>query len=77
MKKQLVEDARKRLTASWEEQNPGASAFRPGSASILDPNVLTIGFARRVPTYKRLTLMLRDPERLRALLTHPSARCRS
>jgi starch phosphorylase len=33
--------------------------------------VLTIGFARRVPTYKRLTLMLHDPERLRALLTHP------
>ena len=33
--------------------------------------MLTIGFARRVPTYKRLTLMLHDPERLRALLTHP------
>jgi len=33
--------------------------------------LLTIGFARRVPTYKRLTLMLHDPERLRALLLHP------
>ena len=33
--------------------------------------MLTIGFARRVPSYKRLTLMLRDPERLRALLLHP------
>ena len=30
--------------------------------------MLTVGFARRVPTYKRLTLMLRDPERLEALL---------
>ena len=30
--------------------------------------MLTIGFARRVPTYKRLTLMLRDPERLEGLL---------
>jgi len=29
--------------------------------SVLDPDVLTIGFARRVPSYKRLTLMLRDP----------------
>ena len=38
---------------------------------ILDPDVLTIGFARRVPSYKRLTLMLRDPERLTALLLHP------
>ncbi|MEO5664136.1 MAG: alpha-glucan family phosphorylase, partial [Nocardioides sp.] len=34
-------------------------------------DVLTIGFARRVPTYKRLTLMLRDPKRLKALLLHP------
>ena len=34
--------------------------------------MLTIGFARRVPTYKRLTLMLRDPDRLKALLLHPT-----
>ena len=40
---------------------------------ILDPDVLTIGFARRVPTYKRLTLMLRDPERLKRLLLAPGA----
>ena len=39
--------------------------------TALDPDVLTMGFARRVPTYKRLTLMLRDPERLKALLLHP------
>ena len=38
---------------------------------MFDPDVLTVGFARRVPTYKRLTLMLRDPERLRAMLLHP------
>jgi starch phosphorylase len=70
MKEQLVEDARKRLVASWEEQNPGAGV-PAWFGAILDPNVLTIGFARRVPTYKRLTLMLRDPERLRKLLTDP------
>jgi starch phosphorylase len=28
---------------------------------VLDPDALTIGFARRVPAYKRLTLILRDP----------------
>ncbi|MCY7397145.1 MAG: alpha-glucan family phosphorylase [Nocardioides sp.] len=39
--------------------------------TALDPDVLTIGFARRVPSYKRLTLMLRDPVRLKALLLHP------
>ena len=31
--------------------------------------MVTFGFARRVPSYKRLTLMLREPERLKALLT--------
>ena len=47
---------------------------RPSSSWVdeaLDPDVLTIGFARRVPSYKRLTLMLRDPERLKRLLLHP------
>ena len=38
---------------------------------MFDPDVLTIGFARRVPSYKRLTLMLRDPERLKRLLLDP------
>ena len=38
---------------------------------MLDENVLTIGFARRVPSYKRLTLMLHDPVRLTELLLDP------
>ena len=55
---------------SWLER--GASPAELGwTDELLDPDVLTIGFARRVPTYKRLTLMLRDPERLQALLLHP------
>ena len=41
------------------------------TATAFDPDVLTIGFARRVPSYKRLTLMLRDPDRLKKLLTDP------
>ncbi len=41
------------------------------SAGALDPNTFTIGFARRFATYKRATLLLRDKERLRALLTNP------
>lgn len=39
--------------------------------SILDPRILTIGFARRFATYKRATLMLTDRERLKQLLFHP------
>lgn len=66
----LVEMARTRLRASWV--NRGASEAELGWVdSVLDPDVLTIGFARRVPSYKRLTLMLRDPDRLKALLTDP------
>jgi len=70
MREQLVDDARERVVAAWVEENPGMSA-PPWMSRVLDPDVLTIGFARRVPTYKRLTLMLHDQERLRALLTDP------
>lgn len=68
---QLVEEARARTRKSWLER--GASQAELGWIDqILDPDVLTIGFARRVPTYKRLTLMLRDPARLKKLLLHPT-----
>jgi starch phosphorylase len=70
-RERLVEWARARLRLSWRER--GASPAELGWIdSAFDPDVLTIGFARRVPTYKRLTLMLRDPERLRSLLLHPT-----
>ena len=39
--------------------------------AILDPDALTIGFARRFATYKRATLILRDMDRLRRMLTDP------
>jgi starch phosphorylase len=38
---------------------------------VLDPEALTIGFARRFATYKRATLLFRDRERLVRLLTDP------
>jgi starch phosphorylase len=63
----LVEDVRARLHASWLVR--GVPEGELGWISTaFDPGVLTIGFARRVPTYKRLTLMLRDPDRLEQLL---------
>ena len=40
----------------------------PCPKTVLQPDVLTIGFARRFATYKRGTLLLRDPERLLKLL---------
>jgi starch phosphorylase len=39
--------------------------------TALDPDALTIGFARRFATYKRAALLLGDPDRLRALLGDP------
>jgi starch phosphorylase len=39
------------------------------AARVFDPGVLTIGFARRVATYKRLDLLTRDPEWTLALLS--------
>ena len=71
LRAQLVADARERVRESWRRR--GASGAELGWVDeILDPDVLTIGFARRVPTYKRLTLMLSDPERLKGLLLHPT-----
>ncbi|NDU76822.1 alpha-glucan family phosphorylase [Actinomadura sp. DSM 109109] len=66
----LVTDARLRLRESWRQR--GASeAETSWIDDALDPGVLTIGFARRVPSYKRLTLMMSDPDRLRAILLDP------
>jgi glycogen phosphorylase len=70
LRARLVAEARSRLRASWRQR--GASdAELSWIDSALDENILTIGFARRVPSYKRLTLMLHDPARLKALLLDP------
>ncbi|NBB82004.1 MAG: alpha-glucan family phosphorylase, partial [Alphaproteobacteria bacterium] len=41
------------------------------AGGVLDPRLLTIGFARRFATYKRANLILRDPKRLQRLLADP------
>ncbi len=67
--KSLVAYARRRL--SLQLATFGASATMIDRAShIFNPNVLTLGFARRFATYKRPNLLLHDPERLIRLLTH-------
>ncbi|GAB2800562.1 glycosyltransferase family 1 protein [Streptomyces daliensis] len=71
LREQLVHEVRARLHASWRQR--GAAQAELGWVDgVLDPDVLTIGFARRVPSYKRLTLMLRDRDRLMELLLHPT-----
>jgi starch phosphorylase len=70
LRERLVGEIRRRIKASAMQRGM-SEAELAWTASAFDPDVLTIGFARRVPSYKRLTLMLRAPDRLRALLLHP------
>ena len=67
---QLVGEIRRRLYESARQRGM-ADAELGWVQSAFDPDVLTIGFARRVPSYKRLTLMLRDPAKLKSLLLDP------
>jgi len=70
LRARLVAEVRRRVRAAWLQR--GASVPELGwTDHVFDPGVLTVGFARRVPTYKRLTLMLRDKDRLRDLLLDP------
>jgi glycogen phosphorylase len=70
LRARLVRQTRQRLRASWIQRGASAAELT-WIDDVLDENVLTIGFARRVPSYKRLTMMLHDPERLTALLLDP------
>lgn len=66
----MVRAIRKYVQETGEKRGFGRATFGQVE-SILDPRILTIGFARRFATYKRATLLLTDRERLRQLLFHP------
>ncbi len=67
--KSLVEYARQRLC-----QQLAASGSPPETVEaakhLFDPNILTLGFARRFATYKRPDLLLHDPQRLLRILSN-------
>ena len=66
----LVEYARQRL--SRQQAGYGASLLQVQQAeAVLNPQTLTLGFARRFATYKQPTLLLHDRERLARILTNP------
>jgi glycogen phosphorylase len=67
--KSLIEFARKRLAYQWEIQGAPAEEVEE-AGRILDPDILTMGFARRFATYKRPNLLLQDPGRLLRILTN-------
>jgi glycogen phosphorylase len=65
----LVDFLRVRLVRQHRGRGTG-SALAHEYAGLLDPEVLTLGFARRFAEYKRTNLLLRDPERLVSLLNN-------
>jgi glycogen phosphorylase len=70
-RERLVAFARKRLKEHLSQV--GATAKEIAVADeVLDPEALTIGFARRFATYKRGTLLLRDIDRLGRILNNPT-----
>jgi starch phosphorylase len=69
-KRRLINFIRERQVACALARKAAAREVQRVS-EVLDPDVLTIGFARRFATYKRATLLLRDVERLKRMLCHP------
>jgi glycogen phosphorylase len=69
-RERLVTFVRDRLRTTRLAQGFSASDVA-WTSSVLDPTVMTVGFARRFATYKRATLLLSQPQRLRSILFHP------
>ncbi len=68
-KTRLVSFSRNRLKEQMQRRGTYHTELN-WADEVLDPDALTIGFARRFATYKRGNLLLRDPERLMRLLSN-------
>ena len=68
-RRDLVHYARRRLARQMGQRGADQASIAQAD-DILDPYMLTLGFARRFTEYKRPNLLLRDPERLVRLLTN-------
>jgi len=69
-KRRLTAFVRERAVANAQARNAPAPEVER-AREVLDPETLTIGFARRFATYKRATLIFRDLERLKHILNNP------
>jgi starch phosphorylase len=67
----LVAFTRRALFKQLKAQGAGTDTLRQ-SMEVLSPDTLTIGFARRFATYKRATLLFRDPGRLDKIINNPA-----
>ncbi|UCD33049.1 MAG: alpha-glucan family phosphorylase, partial [Desulfobacterales bacterium] len=69
----LIRTCRELMVKQYARRN-APKAMMENAESVLDQDILTIAFARRFATYKRAGLLLKDQERLEALInseTHP------
>ncbi|PTN38750.1 alpha-glucan family phosphorylase [Desulfonatronum sp. SC1] len=71
LRERVVDYARFRLREQLVQRGARRKELQEAD-EVLDPQVLTIGFARRFATYKRATLLLADRERFLRLLTDPN-----
>jgi len=69
-RERLIAFTRRRLVTQLQRHGAHGRDIETAH-EVLNPDALTIGFARRFATYKRATLLLRDPERLKKLVTNP------
>lgn len=67
--RQLLSFVRERLSRQLASTR-AASELMNQCGQLLDPNVLTVGFARRFTGYKRPNLLLQDPEHLEKIINH-------
>lgn len=67
LKKRLIDFTRKRVREYRERIGDTPERIRSAS-TLLDPEILTIGFARRFATYKRALLIFKDLERMRNMM---------
>jgi starch phosphorylase len=67
LKIKLIDAIRERSRQRWTQDRASSSIALAGG-TLLDPSILTLGFARRFTTYKRADLILSDMERLKKLL---------
>jgi len=68
-REQLIHFVRDRV--AWQLASTGKSSSEISKfIDMLDPNILTLGFARRFTDYKRPNLLLHDPERLSRMLNN-------
>ncbi|GJM22118.1 MAG: alpha-glucan phosphorylase [Planctomycetota bacterium] len=70
-KHRLMRFVRTRMVRQSARHGNSPEALRR-MADLLEPNALTLGFARRFAPYKRADLLFTDPERLTKLLTDPT-----